>query len=251
MPTISIVTAVLDGTQQHIKETYASLVDQELPAGWNWQWVVQEDGHTGRPAAQLPDDPRISTGMAERGRAATARTVALSRVTGHLLRGLDADDVLPPGALSRDITALLEHPECAWCVSPTVDLLPDGSLRPGPRDPDPGPLEPGFLAIGEAAGMLQVVGSTMCTYTDLVRALGGWQALPTEEDVALLLAVEAVSDGWMLDTPGLYYRRWEHNTSDEVDKRLASESHPRRQIMLDRVRALRASGWHWSPSSAA
>ena len=115
--------------------------------------------------------------------------------------------MLTDGALSRDISTLAAGTGIAWCVSPEIDLLPDGSLRAGPRDPDPGPLPPGCLAEGERSGMLQVLGNTMCAiYTELVRALGGWQALPSE-DVALLLAAEAVADGWMLSMPGLLYRR--------------------------------------------
>lgn len=249
MPKLSIITPVLDGSHLHLSKVYESLCSQEMPAGWEWEWIVQEDGHTGRPLAALPDDPRISASMSERGRAATARTVALRRATGLLVRAVDADDVLPAGTLARDITALTEHPEISWCVSPALDLLPDGSLRAGPRDPVAGALPPGFLAGGEATGMLQVIGTTMCTYTQLVRALGGWQAFPTEEDVALLLAAEAVSNGWMLDQPGLLYRRWEGNTTAEVDKRFPSESTPIREGILDRVNALRQSGWRWSPAA--
>lgn len=247
MPTISIITAVLAGKHQYLHEAYDSLASQEMPVGWDWQWVIQEDGESGIPLADLPDDPRISTGTGPRGRAAMARTIAIGRANGLLLRTLDADDVLPAGALNRDITTLMTHPEISWCVSPALDLLPDGTLRAGPRDPDAGPLPPGYLAEGEQAGLLQVVGTTMCTYTQLVRALGAWQALPREEDVALLLAAEAVADGWMLAEVGLHYRRWPGNTTEEVDKRLASAGSPQRDVLLGRADALRTAGWRWSP----
>src|SRR5437879_3785904 len=54
MPTLSIITAVLAGKHQHLAETYRSLAAQELPAGWDWEWLVQEDGETGIPLAELP-----------------------------------------------------------------------------------------------------------------------------------------------------------------------------------------------------
>lgn len=246
MPTISVITPVVDGKQEHIGAAYQSLLDQEMPAGWAWQWIVQEDGETGRPLAELPPDPRISAGAGRRGGAATARTLALSRAGGELIRGLDADDVLLPGALERDIATLTEHPEVGWCVSPAVDLLPDGSLKPGPRDPDPGPLPARFLADGERGGMLQVLGTTACAHTQLIRALGGWAALPQAEDAALVLALEAAADGWMIGEPSLLYRRWSGNSTVDVDKSLPQQATVWRTVMLDRVDALHALGWRWS-----
>lgn len=65
--------------------------------------------------------------------------------------------------------------------------------------------------------MLQVLGSTLCTYTELVRAVGGWPALPAE-DVGLLLAAEAVAHGWMLPEPGLRYRRWPGSSTAHISK---------------------------------
>ncbi|WP_158886132.1 glycosyltransferase [Amycolatopsis anabasis] len=247
MPTISVITAVLDGVHQHLAAAYESLVQQDLPAGWDWQWVVQEDGRSGRPLAELPDDPRISTGMGEHGRPAAARTLALSRATGRLMLSLDADDLLPVGALARAITTLTRRPDLGWCVAPALDLFPDGRLRFGPRDPASGPLPPGRLAAGEASGLLPVVGGTLVTYTALVRALGGWPAFTRDEDVALLLAVEAVAPGWMLAEPGLLYRQWPGSTtaSDPVDNRVPSAPSPARQVFLERVDALAQLGWRW------
>jgi glycosyltransferase involved in cell wall biosynthesis len=252
VPTVSIITAVLAGRHQYLREAYASLCRQEMPAGWTWQWIVQEDGESGLPAAELPDDPRISSGTGRHRGAATARTLALGRASGVLLRTLDADDLLPDGALLRDITTLIEQPQVGWCVSGALDLLPDGSLLPGPRDPEPGPLPPGFLTEGQRNGALQVVGTTMCTYTDLVRVLGGWQALPADEDVALMLAAEAVADGWMIGEPGLLYRQWPgSSTADHTTHRHPVEEKARNAVLLDRAAALSATGWRFTPAPGA
>jgi hypothetical protein len=247
MPVISLVTAVLSGRHEYLGETGESLARQEMPSGWEWQWVVQEDGDTGVPLAALPRDRRISVGTGPRVHHSIARTIALSRVEGVLVRVLDADDLLPDGALKRDILALTSNPDAAWCVSPALDLMPDGELRPGPRDPDPGPLPRGLLVDGERRGLLPVLGTTVCTYTALVHALGGWQALPGAEDVALMLAVEAVSDGWMLAEPGLIYRRWPGARTFGEDRTVASASTPGRDVMLARVGSLHDGGWRWSP----
>lgn len=249
MPTISLITAVCEGREQYITEAYESLCAQTMPDGWDWQWVVQEDGETGKPLALLPDDdPRISAGQGRAGRAPMARTMALERAEGVLMRTLDADDVLPEGALHQDITMLIERPDIAWCVSGALDLIPDGTLEPGPYDPPPGDLPSGFLRDGEAQGHLQVVGTTMCTYTDLVRALGGWMALPASEDVELLLAAEAVSPGVMCPEIGLLYRQWPGASTEDPDYARDGESRARRNALLARADALSRAGWRWSPS---
>src|SRR5699024_5430317 len=99
------------------------------------------------------------------------------------------------------------HPEVAWCVSGCLDLLPDGTLVPGPYDPPEGPLPDGALYDEHSRGMLPVMGTTLTAHTGLVRALGGWLAVPAMEDVALLLAAEAVSPGWMITAPSEIYRK--------------------------------------------
>lgn len=179
-----------------------------------------------------------------------ARTVALSRVDGVLLRTLDADDLLPPDALEREVDALTSNPGMAWCVSGAVDFYPDGSMHPGPRDPAPGPLPASYFADGERNGLLQVIGTTLCTYTELVRAVGGWPAV-LSEDVALLLAVEAVSAGLMLEEPGLLYRRWHGQSSAFKDAGAKQPDSDHRTVMLGHVAALKSAGWRWQPAAGA
>lgn len=248
MPTISLITAVLDGYHEHLPETYESLRTQSLPAGWDWQWIVQEDGETGRPLQVLPTDRRIAANTGPRGRAATARTMALTHANGIIARALDGDDLLTDGALARDIETLADYPEIGWCVSPTVELQPDGTEHPSDPLADPGPLPMGyFLDSADRLNLPLIAGGTMCAYTDLIRALGGWPAVPANDDVGLLLAVEAVSDGWMIDKPSLMYRRWPGSTTDVLDAARASAVRERRAAMLDRAESLRRAGWRWSP----
>ena len=247
MPIISLITAVVDGLHEFLPETYDSLRAQELPRDWTWEWVVQEDGETGRPGSLLPtDDPRVSYAMAQRGRASTARTLALPRAAGTFVRALDADDMLTPGALARDVEVLTTQP-VGWVVSPARDLMPDGEVVDGPRDPDPGILPEQTMYDGERDGLLPVLGTTVTTHTSLVRALGAWQALPTDEDVALLLALEAVSPGWMLGEPSLLYRRWPGQTTADKDVNRPAEHSIRREVVMERADALRAMSWRWTP----
>ncbi|MBL1096348.1 glycosyltransferase family 2 protein [Streptomyces coffeae] len=243
MPTISVITSVYNGGHHYIDETYQSLREQKLPGDWEWQWCVQEDGHTGIAAAVLPEDPRISIESGLPARVAVARTHALTRATGELIRTLDADDVLLPGALERDIETLERVP---WCVSACLDLLQDGSTSPGPRDPLGGPVEPGRFYEEVVENRLSVQTTTFAAHRSLVLALGGWHALTGAEGVALLLAAEVVAPGEFIAEPSLLYRKHPDQTTATGRYWNPEEAATRREAGIQRARAMRAAGWTWS-----
>ncbi|KUL51042.1 GltA [Streptomyces sp. NRRL F-4489] len=248
MPIFSVLTPVYDGGDAYLRETYESVASQRLPAGWSLQWLVQEDGKTGKPLDRVPDLPWISKGAGRAGGAARTRTLALHRAGGLLTRTLDADDLFPDEeTLARDIEALAAHPGLAWTVAPCLDLHPDGRLVPGPNDPAPGRLPSGFLADGLRRGALPVMGTTATIYTELLVLLGGWPAIPAFEDVGPLLAAEAVADGWMQEKPGEIYRKHAAQSTGDPEYRDEDERSTRIAIVLDRADALRASGWTWRP----
>lgn len=246
MAVISVVTAVYEGGHKFLPEAYDSLRRQELPAGWSWEWIVQEDGQTGVPASGLPDDPRIKTGQARPGGAGVARTMALASVSGRLVRALDADDLLTEGALQRDIETLTQHPEAGWCISSCLDLLPDGSMRPGPYDPPPGPLSYEDLMESYRADRFPVVGTHLTAHTELMHAVGGWPALPACEALALVLYCAAVSPGLMIGAPGGVYRKHPAQTTAQHDYYVEEEFRSLKRVITIRSESLRAAGWTWN-----
>ncbi|MEK2472218.1 MULTISPECIES: glycosyltransferase family 2 protein [Streptomyces] len=242
MRTISVITAVHEGGHHFIGDTYESLREQKLPDDWQWEWCVQEDGTSGIPAQSLPDDPRITCGTGLRARIAVTRTHALARARGDLVRTLDADDVLLPGALERDIETLERVP---WCVSACIDLHEDGSTAPGPCDPPGGALEPARLYREVLERRLSVQATTFAAHRRLVLALGGWQALSGAETVALLLAAEAVAPGEFIAEPSVLYRKHPDQTTASQHYWEAPEAASRIDALVQRASALRESGWRW------
>ncbi|MBN6038991.1 glycosyltransferase [Amycolatopsis sp. 195334CR] len=240
MPIISVITAVYRGGHRYLREAYDSLVKQALPDGWEWQWCLQEDGDSGEPLAELPPDSRISYGTGLPARTAVARTMALARARGSLVRTFDADDLLLPDALRRDITALRDF---AWCTSACVDLLPDGTTEPGPYDPPDGPVTPGRFFEEHRENRLSVQAVTFAAHTGLVRALGGWPALTGAETDGLLLAAEAVSNGRFIAEPSLLYRK--HSAQTTASARYWHDPEPRAAAVRQRAAALHKSGWRW------
>ncbi|MGC7097308.1 glycosyltransferase family 2 protein [Amycolatopsis lurida] len=246
MPVISVITAVYNGGHHYLLEAYESLAKQTLPEGWEWQWCLQEDGDTGQPLAALPADSRISYGTGLHARTGVARTMALTRAQGSLVRTFDADDILLPGALQRDIDVLRN---VAWCTSACIDLLPDGTTEPGPYDPPDGPIEPGRFFAEHSANRLSVQAVTFAAHTGLVWTLGGWPALTGAETDGLLLAADAVSAGWFIAEPSVLYRKHSAQTTASSRYWDDAESTARAAAVRQRADALRKAGWRWNPGA--
>ncbi|MFD8538390.1 glycosyltransferase family 2 protein [Streptomyces rubrogriseus] len=224
--TISIVTPVHEAAVEFLPAAFASLQAQELPHGWEWEWLIQVDGgdETDVPAA-VRADPCVKVGGNRRGGPGVARTLAWGRSHGELVKVLDADDILPTGALGRDIETLEEHPSVGWTVCRVLDLMPDGTLQHYTLgDPEPGPLIRGELyAYWASTHRPMVHPASLCIRETLLAEIGGWMALPASEDTALLMALDVMADGWFIGEAGLHYRKHPGQTTAHPDHRGGAE----------------------------
>ena len=244
---ITVVTAVHAPSARFLPEAYKSLCEQRLPDGWEWQWLIQEDGCGDEVGPYVPDDARVSFRQGRAGGPGVARTIALARAEGSYVKVLDADDQLQPGALGRDLAALEDRPDLGWATSRALDLLPDGSTAQFPGDPEEGPIECGtVLDHWTAHGFRAPVHpATLFVRRELLLALGGWMALPASEDTGLLLALDAVSRGWFSAEPGLLYRKWAGQVTGHPAHTDPAEREARMTVVADRARALAELGWRY------
>ncbi|MET8502976.1 glycosyltransferase [Streptomyces microflavus] len=243
MTVLSVVTAIHPGALPYLGAAYQSLTSQVLPDGWTWEWCIQEDGVDVGARAALPDptDPRIRIGSSRKGGPAVARTMALARSTGSLIKVLDADDELTTGALARDISALEAHPRIGWTTSRVLDLMPDGSLQEFEGDPAPGLIaREAVLTHWREHHRPQVHPATLCVRRDLVTLLGGWMALPASEDTGLLTALSVISEGYFTREPGLRYRKHPGQSTAHPDHGQGAEWAARMSIIEARADALAA-----------
>ncbi|MER6525456.1 glycosyltransferase [Streptomyces sp. NPDC001508] len=243
---VSIVTAVHAPSAPFLAEAHKSLCAQELPDGWTWQWVIQQDGKTDDVRPYVPDDARVTFRQGRPGGPGVARTMALAHADGAYVKVLDADDQLTPGALARDLAVLEGDPGIGWATSRVLDLMPDGSTAGFPADPDDGPIERGVVTEYWARNgfRAQVHPATLCVRRDLLLALGGWMALPASEDTGLLLALNSVSRGWFSRQVGLLYRKWEGQVTGQAPHVDPAERDARMAVVAARARALARFGWH-------
>nr|WP_030344335.1 glycosyltransferase family 2 protein [Streptomyces sp. NRRL S-1022] len=247
---VTVVTAVHGPSARFLPDAYASLCAQRLPTGWEWDWVVQQDGTTGEVRPHVPDDARVSFRQGRPGGPGVARTIALARVEGAYVKVLDADDQLTPGALARDVAVLEADPTVGWTTSRVLDLLPDGSTAGFPGDPDDGPIERGTVLDRWKRNDFRapVHPASLCVRRELLIALGGWMALPASEDTGLLLALDAVSRGWFTAEAGLLYRKWEGQVTGRPAHTDPAERAARTAVAEARARALAALGWSCPPA---
>ncbi|WP_181138832.1 glycosyltransferase [Streptomyces sp. Ru72] len=247
-----VVTAVHAPSARFLPEAYKSLCEQWLPEGWEWHWVIQEDGETDDVRPYVPDDERVTFRQGRPGGPGVARTMALAHTDGAYVKVLDADDQLPPGTLARDLAVLEADPALGWTTSRALDLLPDGSTAGFPGDPADGPVERGAVLDFWRANdfRAQVHPATLCVRRDLLMALGGWMALPASEDTGLLLALNAVSRGWFCREVGLLYRKWQGQATGQASHVDPAERERRMAVVEARAKALASCGWRY-PSAGS
>ncbi|MFE9254104.1 glycosyltransferase family 2 protein [Streptomyces sp. NPDC006879] len=247
---IIIVTAVHAPSAHFLPDAYRSICEQGLPDGWEWHWLIQEDGKTDQVAPHVPDDERVSFRQGRSGGPGVARMMAMAHADGDYVKVLDADDQLAPGVLARDLAALEADASIGWATSRVLDFLPDGSTAGFPGDPEPGVIEPGeVLEYWKANDFrAQVHPATLFVRKDLLLALGGWMALPASEDTGLLMALNATSRGWFSAEVGLLYRKWPGQATSQPSHMEAVERDARMAVVRARAEKLAEFGWRYPTS---
>ncbi|MBF6411446.1 MULTISPECIES: glycosyltransferase family 2 protein [Nocardia] len=241
---ISVLTAVHQPSAAYLPETLASIAAQELPSGWELEWVLQEDG----PASWIADLAdghdwvRYSANGEKLGIAST-RNLALNRVRGSLVQVLDSDDLLLPSALATLIPHFAD-PSIHWALGQADDLLPDGTRKSFP--PYEG-LPFGRVPAGavntwaiNTGGSWPVHCAGLMLRSTTVRAMGGWGGVPTNDDLVMLAGVSGVADGYFDDAVTWLYRQHEAQTVRGARHRTWGDD--TRRMALQRAVAVRNSG---------
>jgi glycosyltransferase involved in cell wall biosynthesis len=240
---ISVISPVYNPNPEHLKEACNSLVSQELPEGWSLEWIIQEDGDTGIAQDILHGiDERISFHTGRRGGVALTRNIALANSKGELIKNLDADDILTPNVLARDIETLVAHEDVGWTTSRLLDLLPDGSTLGFDNDPPHGKLLPGVVLDHWRSHdyRLPVHPTTICIRRSLVTAIGGWMGIPGSDDTGMLIPASILSTGYFNSEVGLLYRKWPGQETASQAHNHPEELQARRSLINERANALMA-----------
>ncbi len=247
MPLMSVLTAAHGDRVDFLVEAGESLAAQELPAGWELEWVVQEDAANSvlGDAVGHFDFVRHSANGEQLGAAAT-RNLALARVEGEFVHVLDSDDLMLPRGLAVAIEAFRQRPWIHWVCGQADDLMPDGTRVPVSAMLPPGVIEPGVVSDHLTAYELPPVhpaGLTLRTTT--TRAVGGWAGIPRAEDNSLLIAVTELSFGYLTPEVTWLYRKHDGQVTTTASY---TELVPASlQVVRQRIAALRETGLQFPP----
>jgi glycosyltransferase involved in cell wall biosynthesis len=250
MPRLTILTAAYAPSAHHLPETAASVQAQELPPGWDLEWVIQEDGDVPTLGPSLEVNPliRYEANGKQLGIGST-RNMALSRATGDLVQILDHDDVLLPGALALMVSRFEEHP-IHWAVGAADDLLEDGTRKSWDSA-----LPFGTIAAGqvnrwaeEHMGNWPVHCAGLMMRTNSLRSCGGWAGAPVDDDIVMFAALSELGAGWNEQTVTWLYRQ--HPLQTHRSDEWSSLSYTGRRMAMQRVKALRHAGVTLVPEAA-
>lgn len=176
-----------------------------------WEWVVVVDGgESANIPIRVAGDERVRVVSLSRSHgAASARNVGLEVARGDYVTSADDDDLLPTGSLDVRANALLSNPTVDWVGGQLDDLSVDGIVSTWEC-----PAGVGYRQAGEILGLWEdptlpppLGPTTMMIRSDTLRKVGGWQGLPQGEDLGMMMALTAVSDGLMLPDSVYIYRK--------------------------------------------
>ncbi|MET8130072.1 glycosyltransferase [Streptomyces sp. NPDC005231] len=190
----------------YLMELYASLREQDVA----WEWVLALDGVSEEVMPEvLRMDARVRVVALPRPvGAGAARNFAVNEVTADWLTTSDDDDVLPAQSLSARLRYAQKH-DLGWCAGWSADLHPDRSINTWRCSTPPGFHAPGDVWRHWASPdwTIPIGPTTLMARTEIVRASGGYAALPQGEDYAYLVGVTGVARGALLPTVVYHYRK--------------------------------------------
>lgn len=236
---LSVITAAYAPIADHFIDTSLSVAGQQAPAGWELEWIVQEDGESPRLRGIVDAVPiaRYAANNARLGIAVT-RNLALSRARGEVVQILDHDDVLLPLALAQ-MAAHFDDDTIHWAIGQADDLHPDRSRHKYTSTLPFGRIRagvPGTWAIANS-GQWPIHCAGLLMRVDALRVVGGWAGLAVDDDVAMFSAISECGDG--INDPRTTWLYRKHQRQTHRSAAWLARGSEGRHVALQRIKAIR------------
>lgn len=200
MADLSIITAILPTSSEHIRATAQSIL--ELKKLMTLEWIVVFDG-PGANHILLPEADKIIHLKSHKS-TAIARNIGLTQSSGKFVHFLDGDDLALPG-LAESLNVLKDSPEIDW-VAPNRTFI-DGSKTVHWHDYvkewNPGELAETWTT------PFPFHPNSVIYRRSVVLLAGGVPAISPGDDMALILMVSETSPGRSITEVATAYRIWD------------------------------------------
>lgn len=172
-PSISVVVACHDETQEFVRECLQSLLDQSFR---DWECILVDDGSHHETASSVlaeMQDPRFRLIRHETNRGlGAARNTGIREANASLIALLDADDRLNPRFLELTYRALSEQPDVDWVVVDWQCFGTTNDVWPFPMD-DSVNCPAHFLFVGSGTLMRRSAWAAIGGYSEEFTLRGG------------------------------------------------------------------------------
>ncbi|RED99553.1 glycosyltransferase family 2 protein [Marinoscillum furvescens] len=129
-PLVTIITPIYNG-EKYLAETISSVINQTYE---HWELLLIDDGSTdlSLDIAQSFTDQRIRVFNQKNNGVGSARNVGLNQMNGDYFCFLDADDILPPTAISRRLEKFQKDESLSF-VDGVVSYVDDQLIATGKK----------------------------------------------------------------------------------------------------------------------
>jgi len=206
---ISIITPALRPDRTYLRAA-AQSIEQQINAP-EVEWVVLAQDDADGVAASVLSEVSFPTQLITNDRplgVAAARNICRLAARHPWIFPLDADDELPPNALEVVAAAAASSTRPSWVIGSGETFTNQASLATWPAPHAAGPIRRGALVdLTTTLGYLPTITLAGLYRASLLDRIGGWPALPRDEDTFVKLAVSALADGYVVDESIYRYRR--------------------------------------------
>ncbi|MBR3396443.1 MAG: glycosyltransferase family 2 protein [Lachnospiraceae bacterium] len=126
MPKVSVLIPVFNG-EKYLAEAIESVLNQTFK---EFELIIVDDGSTDDSGIIAESYPSVQYIRKQHSGVSDSRNAAVKNAAGEWIVFLDADDVLEPDALEKEMAFISSHPECdiLFCKCRNFTELPDEQL---------------------------------------------------------------------------------------------------------------------------
>lgn len=206
---LTVITPVGPGSERWLPEAAQSIEDARVSIRdlGELEWAICWDGTDATDVVGA----NVQVAWTNQSGVAAARNAALAHASGEWVFPLDADDLLEPDGIRLLLDVCLSRSDIQWAGANRI--LVDGAKTPHWFEAER-TFPVGSLAQDWRAPF-PFHPNTLLVRRELLSRVGGWPALPVNEDLGLALALSEEAAGISVPITVMRYRPWKGQLTND------------------------------------